>query len=264
LHDGIIPACGVSDVLGRESPRILGQARMSAIAVRSGIALVVLAAGWLCQRALEQHVLSAGPLPEVSLNRPLAELPMELGDWRGADRPITDDRQRYADEHLQRIYVSQHDQQAVSLWIVYSRQGEDRGHHPEVCMAVAGRPEDPTVRQAFAVDGHSAPVQQFRFGTPGDQWWVFYWHYTLVPPKGAELTNLQRFYQRLHRRPSSVTLEVFAPENGPDDGEHAREFVKRLDAAMQAHLGPTAVRGSQRTPVTVIAGPPPATETEQH
>jgi hypothetical protein len=92
-------------------------------------------------------------------------------------------------------------------------------------------------------------VQQFRFGIPGDRQWVFYWHYTLLPPKSDKLSDLQFLYQRLHKRPSSITLEVFAPENTTEDVENAREFVRLMDAAIQPHLGPTAVRGSERNPV---------------
>jgi len=125
-------------------------------------------------------------------------------------------------------------------------------------MAVAGRPEDPTERAELSVPGHDAPVQQYRFGTPGDRTWVFYWHYTLLPAKAAQLTDLQRFYQRLHRRPSSATLEVFARENNDDDVEYAREFVKLVDAAVQAEVGSTASRGSQRKPVSIIRAEAPA------
>jgi hypothetical protein len=158
----------------------------------------------------------------------------------------------FGDQYVRRVYHHKQRRQSVSLWIVYSRAGEDRGHHPEVCMRVAGLPEDPTERGTFDVPGHRVPVQQYRFGMPGARQWVFYWYYTMPPPRGPEVTELQRFYQRLHRRPSSVTLEVFAPETSSDDGEYARQFVKLVDAAMQAHLGPTAVRGSQRLPVTVL------------
>lgn len=222
--------------------------------LRAGLVFGVLAGGWASLRAFESHVTAPGPLPVVELAKPLSELPMQIGDWEGSDRPITDEKTLYADQHFQRLYVNSHTNQQLLVWMVYSREGEDRGHHPEVCMAVAGRPEDTSERQEFACPGHAAPIQQFRFGVPGDRQWVYYWHYTLLPPKGAETTDLQRFYQRLHRRPASVTLEIFAPESKPTDGEHAREFAVLLDAAMQDHLGPTAVRGSKRLPVTVIRG----------
>lgn len=222
--------------------------------LRGGLVLAVLVGGWASLWAFESHVTAPGPLPVLELAKPLSQLPLELGEWDGSDRPITDQKTLYADEHFQRLYVHRRTGQSLLVWMAYSRDGEDRGHHPEVCMAVAGRPEDPSARQTVACPGHAAPLQQFRFGVPGDQQWVYYWHYTLVPPQTSQTTDLQRFYQRLHRRPASVTLEVFAPESQPTDGQEAREFALLLDGAMQSHLGPTAVRGSKRLPVTVIRG----------
>lgn len=219
---------------------------------RGSAAGLLLALGWLGQSRLEGYVTAPGPLPEVPLTKALADLPLQLGEWEGLDREITDQKLLYADQHLQRVYVHPARRQMVSVWLVYSRTGEDRGHHPEVCMAVAGRPEDATGRAELPLPGHPAPVQQYRFGTQGNQQWVFYWHYTLLPAQAAQLSDLQRFYQRLHKRPASITLEVFAPESSDDDGQQAREFVALLDAAIQSHLGGTAVRGSRRTPVTVV------------
>jgi hypothetical protein len=227
---------------------------MSALIVRLALAAVLLVGGWWGERALEQHVLSAGPLPEVSLAKPLAEFPLQLGEWQGTEQPITDPILLYADQHLKRYYVHPRRQQVVSIWMAYSREGTDRGHHPEVCMAVSGRPEDPTERAAIEVPGHAAPIQQYRFGTPGDRQWVYYWHYTLWPPKANKLSDVQLLYQRLHKLPSSVTLEVFAPENSPEDVAYAVEFVKLLDAAIQEHVGPTALRGSRRKQVTRLTG----------
>jgi hypothetical protein len=136
--------------------------------------------------------------------------------------------------------------------MVYSRSGVDRNHHPEVCMAVTGKPEDKTARQTCPVDGPGDPVQQYRFGRAGDRQWVFYWHYTIMPPPNESLTAVQRLYQRLRRRPSSVSIEVFAPENSAEDAESAREFVRLVDAAVRDVVGPTAVRSSQRLPVTLV------------
>lgn len=228
-----------------------------ALLLRSAVATVLLLSGWFSLHAFQSHVQAPGPLPSVALQQSLESLPRQLGDWEGTDRPVTDPRSLYADQHLQRLYVNTKSQQSLLVWIAYSEQGEDRGHHPEVCMAVAGRPEDPSARAAINVPGHAAPIQQYRFGTAGERQWVFYWHYTLVPRKTTETTELQRFYQRLHRRPSSVTLEVFAPERVNSDADGAREFVALLDKAIQPHLGDTAVRGSQRLPVTVLRADPP-------
>lgn len=225
-------------------------ARLTLLTLVLGAAVTALEFG---RRYLE----AAGPLAEVALARPLARLPLALDEWRGVDEPIDDRRLLYADEHVQRTYRHTQRAQALSVWLVYSREGADRGHHPEVCMRVAGKPEDARARREFRVDELGAPIQQYRYGRPGDCQWVFYWYYTLPPPDDPRTDRLQRLYQRLHKRPSSVTLEVFAPERSPDDVRYVEDFVRRLDETVRPHLGPTAVRGSRRLPVTVIEGEGP-------
>ncbi len=212
---------------------------------------VLLGSGWLGQLALRQHVAAAGALPAQALVKPLAELPLVWPGWRGQDQRI-DDPQLFGDEHLRRRYRRGQTGPTVELWLVYSRAGADRGHHPEVCMAVAGQSEDLAGRASIPVPGHPAPVQQYRFGSPGRSQLVFYWYYTLLAPASEGVDAMQRLYQRLHGRPASVTVEVFMPEYTPDDREQAWEFVRGLDATLQAHLPTSAVRGSQRIPVTVV------------
>ena len=120
-------------------------------------------------------------------------------------------------------------------------------------MTVAGNEEDESVRQTFELEGEGDPVQQYLFRSPtGDRQWVFYWHYTLPPPEDDSLSVGQKLYQRLRRRPSSVTIEVFAPAKSQDDAEFARELVQHIDTALADHLGPTAQRGNRRLPVTVV------------
>jgi hypothetical protein len=121
-------------------------------------------------------------------------------------------------------------------------------------MAVAGKREDRTARRTCPVEGPGDPVQQYRFTGPlGRPQWVFYWHYTLEPPPPKRpLNRFQKLYQRLRRRPSSVTIEVFAPENSSNSAELARQFVRLVDQALRQHMGPTAERGSRRLPVTVV------------
>lgn len=220
--------------------------------------LIALLGGALAgQQWLSRHLEAAGPLPSVPLCAPLSSLPIELGPWQGVDVPIEDERFLYADEHLQRTYYNAHRGRSVSVWIAYSTEGADRRHHPEVCMDVAGKPEDASVRQALDVPGPGDRVQQFRFGTPGNWQWVFYWHYTLRPEDDEQIDSLQRAYQRLRKLPSSMTVEVFAPEQADDDVEPVRDFVRRLSVEAQLLAGPDAERGSERLPVTVINDAPP-------
>jgi hypothetical protein len=224
------------------------------IATRFLLVSAFLGIGLLGQVLLRWHVAEAGPLEPVGLDKSLAEMPYELGPWRGVDQPIEKESLLYGDDHLQRVYMHMSRQQRVTLWMIYSGTGADRGHHPEVCMAVAGKPEDTSARRTCELSGEGAPVQQYRFGRPGDYQWVYYWHYTLPSSDNNQLSSIQKFYRRLRQKPSSMTIEVFAPEFSQDDPEFASEFVRLVDEAVQAHVGTGAIRGSERHPVTIIAG----------
>jgi Protein of unknown function (DUF3485) len=219
--------------------------------VRFGYRLLTAAAVLLACLALHllvvRHLEAAGELRAIALERALAELPVRIGGWVGRDVEVTDENQKFGDDYVQREYRLPNTRQGALVWIVYTADGEDRGHHPEICMAVAGKAENTAERRTLEVPGHEQPVQQYRFGTDSESQWVFYWHYTFNPPVNEELDELQRTYQRMRRRPSSMTLEVFAP--GGADIEQLHQFVMALDAAVQAHLPVHAERGSRRSPV---------------
>lgn len=215
------------------------------------LAILLLAGGYCAQLQMLRHLGGVEAAPAVALACPLESLPKELGDWHGTDLPITDERMRYGDQHLQRAYQHADGNQTLSLWCVYSGQGNDRSHHPEVCMAVHGLPEDVQARTTFDIDAQTAPVRQYRFGAPGRGCHVFYWHYTLEPPRDESLDAMQRLYQRFRSRPSSITLTVYAWEHSAEDLSSVQSFVRLVDAAMQSHVGPGAIRGSNRLPVVL-------------
>ncbi len=230
---------------------------MHKLSLRLTLLAIILGGAFAAQAALKNQLESDGPLPAAALQLPLANVPLQLGEWRGMDAPVTDPKLQIGEERLWRQYIHAESKQPLVLWMVYSKDGEDRGHHPEICMQVAGRPEDKSARQVCEIPGHKAPAQQYLFGTPGDRQWVFYWHYTLPPPQ-TSTHWLARMYQRLRQRPASVTIEVFAPRVDDESGASAQEFVRLVDAALQAQVGANAVRGSRRLPVTIIT--PPAEE----
>jgi hypothetical protein len=136
----------------------------------------------------------------------------------------------------------------------FSESGGDRSHHPEVCMGEAGWREDGTSPQALELGDHSEPVAQFRFVRPGSgaSQRVFYWHYTLAAARQERpLSWFQRNFAAA-RYPASLTIELFASDFGAFDEAGAADFVRELDAALQAHLPTSAVRGSRRLQYLVI------------
>ena len=220
--------------------------------LRMTILLGILACGW-CGLALLTHRLeAAGPLPTVSLVRELSEFPLELGPWECDQQAVHDTPAAYGDDRLWRTYRHRETEQTLRLWIVYSARGEDRGHHPDICMAVAGQVEDEQVRQTLPLPGEGEPAQQYRFGSSAGSQWVFYWYYTLAPRREEGVGALERFYRRMHFRPSSVTVEIFAAEHKAGAGSAAGQFAQLADGALREGLPEGAVRGSRRTPVVVV------------
>lgn len=213
-------------------------------------AAVFLAAAIAGQQMLRGHLAKVRRVPATPLQHSLADIPMRLGQWVGSDLPI-DPANRYGDEHVYRTYRHLETGNSVTVWVAYSESGADRFHHPEVCMAVAGNQEDRNVRQTLAVPGEGAAIQRYRFQGPSGSQWIFYWHYTLPSDSGYELDAMQQLYQRLHRRASSITVEVFAPSRSAADARSAEEFIPLLDAVVHRHAGTGATRGSERLPVVV-------------
>ena len=221
--------------------------RVAIVAGTLGIALAA-------KTALFEHLQAAGPLPSVPLAGPLQAFPLNMQRWIGLDIPVTDPRFLYGDDHLSRVYQSVDRRQAFQLWMVYSAAGEDRGHHPEVCLRAAGMPEDPRGRNILPAPGYPQPIQEYRFGRAGEGESLagFYWYYTLEPPPAESASSLQRTYQHCQRRPSSLTIEVFTRVVAEQDVQLARDFVLAVDHAVQTSLPAGAVRGSQRLPVFLI------------
>jgi len=223
------------------------RARIAVVAGTLGIALAA-------QTAFFGYLQAAGPLPAVPLAQPLQAFPRALEQWHGSETPLSDARLLYGDDRLSRVYSSGNHRQGCRLWMVYSATGEDRGHHPEVCMRAAGMSENPRGRGALSAAGHPQPIQQYLFAHAGEGGGLlgFYWYYTLVPPRVETTSSLQRAYQQCQRRASSLTIEVFTPVVAEQDVEVARQFVRAVDRAIQSSLPPGAVRGSQRLPVFLV------------
>jgi len=220
------------------------------ISRRVVIVVILLAAAVAAQAGLNRRFPEP---PKVSLARPLAELPLELGPWQGEDLAIDNPRLRYADEHLRRVYRHRQTGQEVRLWMAYSTEGKDRDHHPEVCFYVSGQEEDTAGRNTIDLPGHEAPVQQFRFRKGRTAQTVYYWYYTLLPPADGPLDELQSRFRNEYRPPASLTIEMFAPDAGSGQREGAAELLALIDAEIQEFVGPTAVRGSERRAIKVLS-----------
>jgi hypothetical protein len=236
---------------------------------------VCLAVGVLAQGALQWHLSAARATPYPDLARDLSDFPPALanplaegpagdssvpGGWQGFDRPGLDAlRARLpfvADGLVSRVYQPAGAGPPVDLYMVYSRAGEDRKHHPEICIReAAGAPEDLGARAVLFLDDRGRrPVARFRFRTGTARYLtVYYWHYTLDPVASPGETFLQVLHQRLSHPAPSITVQVAtaAPVDGLEVVE--KDFLVAVDAVLQRdHLPATARIGCDRMPVRAV------------
>jgi hypothetical protein len=236
------------------------------------LAVFLLSAGLLVQWTLLSHLAPANLEAYPHLVRPFAELSLTLKTqetetspqaalsiWNGVDRPDLDNLRAIlpfqVDDLLSRVYQLSGTDLAATLYLVHSRVGDDRKHHPEICIReVTGAPEDVRSRRTFGLAGDaSRPVQRFRFKTGTQQYTtVYYWHYTFEPDPSATHSRLQQIHLRLGYPAPSVTVQVatLAPLDKLDPIEQS--LLPLLDGSLaKRHLPPSRL-ACDRMPITLI------------
>ncbi|HEY7326116.1 MAG TPA: exosortase/archaeosortase family protein [Gemmataceae bacterium] len=233
--------------------------------------IVCLTGGLIAEGGLAWYAQAGGSPSYPDLRSSLAELPRELiayplgakeqeGVWRGRDLPNLDEfRSKLpyrADELVYRQYEGGSAGPNVFLYMVYSRQGEDRKHHPEVCIRDAsGATEDHQSRREVALDAEGQrTVMRFRFRTGINQLTtVYYWHYTLEAPRREGQTALRRLYQQQNHPVPSVTVQVSLMGGGKELETVEHGFLAAVDSALcRSQLPATARIGCQRLPITLV------------
>jgi hypothetical protein len=224
------------------------------------IAAGCLALGLAAQLGLRWHLDRFGsPYPDIQGE--LSSFPSELPDgWKGQDYPdLAEFRAKLpydSDAILWRRYQNAAGDTAVNLYAVFSRQGEDRNHHPEICMReAAGVPEDRSGRAIVYLDGDARrPVQRFRFRTGADQAvTVYYWHYTFEPAWRDRPSFLQGLYQNYSRRAPSMTVQASVHGSEQEQETTEKDFLGRVDSALRAaYLPPSARMSCERLPILLL------------
>src|SRR5271170_3062990 len=100
---------------------------------RTALCFAILSSGLAAQDGLEQLNRTERP----QLLKPLASIPMGLGDWFGRDEKVDPDIvfRAQTTEYLNRIYESRnHPGLSLRLWINYSSEGTNLRHTPEICL----------------------------------------------------------------------------------------------------------------------------------
>jgi exosortase len=237
------------------------------------IATTCLTIGVVAQIVLLWHLKANRGQATAELRAPLAKVPLKLIAGAGPKRAGADERAAwhgqdlspvrreelarqipFADEFIYRFYQAGKTGPVVTLYAVHSRKGEDRKHHPEVCVRdVAGAPEDEAARKKVSLGGENRFAQRFRFRTGTGRYTViYYWYYTLsgLPPAGE--STLQEFHRRTGH-PPSVTVQVSTTAVGNELDLVERSFLPALDRVLQQdQLPPAAAVGCDRLPVTLI------------
>jgi hypothetical protein len=159
-----------------------------------------------------------------------------------------------ADDLLIRVYGNGKGA-VVQVYMVHSRAGEDRKHHPEICIRdVSGAPEDARFREQIPLSG-SGTAQRFRFQTGATRSVVvYYWHYTPTPTAEAGQTRLQRLHQQIGVAAPSISVQVSV---GTDDHNTLQaveqQLLPALDlAAHQRLLPPGTLTGCNRIPIGLV------------
>lgn len=163
------------------------------------------------------------------LSRPLATLPLEMGDWSGKDEHVDPEivERAQTTEYLNRVYESpRHPGRRMRLWINYSRFGDNLRHTPEICLPSGGWTKIESRTREAAIDPAGAAAEKvsllaYSRGDLVEN--VGFWYYIFGEGR------LENYVRRLPitsrsshgrtTRGSSMTIEVFAP--GDDDPESA-------------------------------------------
>jgi hypothetical protein len=180
----------------------------------------ILAVGACLQFALFAHLQGSSEMSYPQLQAPLNSLPLVINDpatgqpmWIGRDQSeaVAATRAKLpfqADDLLMRLYQHR-DGAAVQLYMVHSRAGEDRKHHPEICIRdVSGAPEDLSFRKKTPL-GPDGSAQRFRFmlGSTRSSV-VYYWHYALLPLPDLHRSSIQTFHLHVGMTAPSVTVQA--------------------------------------------------------
>jgi exosortase len=227
-------------------------------------AIVCLIVALLAEGGLGWY-LRAGEIPTYpDIRAAFAALPHRLSTptrtWHGQDLPGLDHfraRLPYpVDDLLYRQYTPAPAGPPVALFMIYSRQGDDRKHHPEICIRDAyGAMEDLTARRQIALDEDGQrTVMRFRFRTGASQYTtVYYWHYALEAPPSHKLTTLRRLYRRQNQPVPSVTVQVSTVAEWKDLDAVEHGFLAAVDAALcKEHFPVTARIGCHRLPIALV------------
>jgi hypothetical protein len=181
-----------------------------------------------------------------ALRKPLASIPLNLGDWTGRDEPVDADivERAQTTEYINRTYESHKRAGLIlRLCINYSRQGNNLRHTPEICLPSGGwnKIESQTsVLRVRVGDTRSISITRLGYGRAELVEHVGFWYYIFGEGKlenyVRQLPITSRSSHGRTTRGSSMTVEVFYPGENDPEGEGLRGFANELLVALEEIL----------------------------
>lgn len=212
------------------------------------------------------HIAAGGQGSYPPMTGTFAQVPEEFQAdqknllWRGEELDNLREETRKKlpfdpDDLSYRGYQTSDGRITAYVYMVYSRSGDDRKHHPEVCIReVSGAPEDTKARLQVPLAAPDRMAQRFRFQTGGGRSIaVYYWHYT-VPPVVQPWSPFQQIHQTVGTEKPSVTVQLTVPGDDPRTLQLIETtLLPQLDAALAERvLPPNTPAGCDRLPVVFV------------
>lgn len=205
-----------------------------------GCLLLVGALG--ADRGIERATATARP----PLVRPLASLPLRLGDWVGEDVPIDPRirRESQATECLNRSYtLAGRPGCRVDLWMNYSDHGLNMRHSPEVCLPAGGWTKVESMGRVIELPrpGEGAlPVSLLGYESGELVQRIGFWYYIFGEGRIERFVRTLPITSRSSHgrttRGSGLTVEIFFGSDSAVDEEGVRDFAARLLAELEPKL----------------------------
>ena len=205
---------------------------------RVALGVAILASGLAAEAAVERVTRTDRP----PLKRPLASIPMELGDWVGRDEPVDPQvaAASQATEYINRVYTRRgHPREQVWLWMNYSETGLNLRHSPEVCLPSGGWEKAEAMTRVIEVerpDGSRQPISLLGYAKDELVQRIGFWYYIFgegrVERLVRELPITSRSSHGRTTRGSGLTVEVFYPGEAGLDDEALGGFVAEVLAAL--------------------------------
>jgi Protein of unknown function (DUF3485) len=207
----------------------------------------VLCAGFLiaslaAQAGLEHFNQTERP----PLRQSLTMIPLELGEWVGNDAPVAADiiERAQTSEYLNRVYENRkHPGLQLTVWINYSRMGNNLRHTPDICLPSGGwtKIESQTnVLELVRAGGKALQITRLGYGRAELVLQVGFWYYIFGEGKlenyVRQLPITSRSSHGRTTRGSSMTVEIFCPGEHDVDGEALRDFAQTLLVSLEPIL----------------------------